>query len=147
MSRFSQILLSSFFLLANLVHPNVSDAQTYNDFTMLAVFTDQNGNNENLRKSVCRCDDIYLKNKSTTTNNFPIGNGLTTGTYRIINYLTNQQIANIPAADWRYNEVIRLQMCNNFSGSGLNLQVTHFGPGINSGIRQRRLYLIRIKQP
>ena len=74
-------------------------------------------------------------------NNFPIGNGLTTGYYKVYDYTTNVQIASVPASNWPYNGIQTFQICNSFSGSSLNLAVTHYGAGINSGIRQHRLYL------
>jgi len=130
-------------LLITLVSiPQFSSAQSsYNDFELLVEFVGQNGNESTLRRSICKCDKIYLKNKSvSTSNNFPIGNGLTTGTYRVTSS-NNVLIANIPASSWPYDGVQAIQICGDFSGASINLYVRHHGPGINSGNRQRGVYL------
>jgi len=124
-----------------MAYSHLSLAANYNNFILNIEFTDSNGNGGSSRKSICKCDSIHLQNKSVTTNNFPIGNGLTTGNYVITNDLTGIQIAVIPAADWTYNEIKTIQICQNFSGQTLNLRINHTGPGINSGIRQDKLYL------
>nr|PMH63678.1 hypothetical protein BCU62_17675 [Enterovibrio norvegicus] len=116
-----------------LLFPTFSIAADLQNFTANFLFTDSNGANPIHNRAICKCENIYLKNVSTHgANNTPIGSALNTGVYKVFRRVPYQLIATFTADSWSYGEVKSIQVCQSFTGGGLNLSVQHYGSGISA---------------